>query len=140
MLLAKMADFASSLFEIQQATCTRCFRQSLWGCSHPSKKCLSACTPQAFLPPAPAAAAPYARPPHTPRQHGQTGAGPRTSTPPAAANHLSSPRLLRHSPAPTGESRRQFRPISAPTLLSKPLSASILPIFGSEITSAYYKT
>ena len=32
-----------------------------------------------------AAAAPNARPPHTPRQHGQTGAGPRTSSPPAAA-------------------------------------------------------
>ena len=38
-----------------------------------------------FLPPAPAAAAPNARPPHTPRQHRQTGAGSRTSSPPAAA-------------------------------------------------------
>ena len=32
-----------------------------------------------------AAAAPNARPPHTPRQHRQTGAGSRTSSPPAAA-------------------------------------------------------
>ena len=34
----------------------------------------------------PAAATPNARPPHTPRQHGQTGAGSRTSSPPAAAS------------------------------------------------------
>ncbi len=49
-------------------------------------KCLPAATLPPYLPPAPAAAAPTARPPHTPRQHGQTGTGPRTSSPPAAAN------------------------------------------------------
>ena len=51
-----------------------------------AKKRLPAATLPPYLPPAPASAAPLARPPHTPRQHGQTGAGPRTSSPPAAAN------------------------------------------------------
>ncbi len=48
------------------------------------KACLTALH-SLFLPPAPAAAAPNARPPHTPRQHRQTGAGSRTSSAPAAA-------------------------------------------------------
>ena len=50
-----------------------------------AKKCLHAATLPLYRLRSPAAAAPTARPPHTPRQHGQTGAGPRTSSPPAAA-------------------------------------------------------
>ena len=65
----------------------RCFRQRRQGCRRASKKCLPAATLPPYLPPAPAAAVPAARLPHTPRQHRQTGAGSRTSSPPAAANN-----------------------------------------------------
>ena len=126
----------------------------------PSKqqKCLSGRTLPPLLPPAPAAAAPNARPPHAPRQHRLTGAGPRTSYPPAAANR---PTTLCPSFAglPRGRPEIIFRAvarktnfcsalhnaphdrrISAPFLPDfgadpafKPLSAPILAFFGSDL-------